>query len=360
MALVCALVPAGCGGGGGGTTGVSVPPITPVSVATTPPIQTATVQRSLVQQALTATSESSTIAQDGSSSTSSTLSVMRRTLSEGRARESTSTCVNGVTSTTTAGSTSNVEYITVSDYYDTACTELWFTGQLTVTVTSSTLATATGSYTYYTKAGAEYEYAGPVTLTLSLASPAYFSLLTSLATSAGASPYMSVGVGCSIASGTDSCSVASADHLAALSLDDAAVANVSATLQSGTSGETIALSGSGSAYTGALNSTSVVNQGTYLFGITGGSVIDTASMAGSFNFTSAGLVSGGSIQLTDAADGATVTAAYNTATQTIGGSVTQTSTNTVVATYSVSVIGTGTITYGNGTTGTITGWVIQS
>ena len=90
----------------------------------------------------------------------------------------------------------------------------------------------TGSYTYYTTSGTEYEYAGT--------GSGYFSLLVSIASSATSSPYLNIGLGCSVGATSDSCSVA-----------DAAT---------------------GSAYTGALNSTSVVPQSAFTFGISGGTL----------------------------------------------------------------------------------------
>jgi hypothetical protein len=75
---------------------------------------------------------------------------------------------------------------------------------------------------------------------------------------------------------------------------------IGATLTSANGGGvTIGLSGNGVADVGSLNATSVVSTGTYSFGVSGGSVVDAAGLAGSLTLTPAWLIVGGSLALTD-------------------------------------------------------------
>jgi hypothetical protein len=361
LASVAVLALAACGGGGGGSaTPAAGGGSTPITTPTTAPIQTSGVQRTLVQQSLTSTDQSSQIASFGSSSGSSSLA-LRRAVADMRATTSIS-CINGTETSITTTGNPNVDDVTIAGFYNASCTELWYSSSGTLTATSSTAGTVALVTTYYTLTGSVYRY---VPLTLSLTGigtgSGTFALQASLANSSGASPFANVGVGCSIAPTADACSLAEADHLAGLGADVAVGVNVAATLSSANGGGVIiGLSGNGVADVGSLNATSVVSTGTYTFGISGGSTVDAAGLAGSLTLTPAGLIVGGSLALSDAADGATVSAVYNAGSQTISGAVTLNATGATVASYSVNLQGTGTLTYGNGTMGTISNWVVQS
>lgn len=367
LASVAVFMLAACGGGGGGgsstpSVGTVAPPaVAPPAAPTTAPIQTASVQRTLVQQTLTSTDQSSQIASFGASSGNGTLVHLRRSLADMRTATSLS-CSNGSELTIVATNQTNVANVTIAGFYDAGCTELWYVGTGTLTAASSTAGTLALTTTYYTLSGAIYRYV-PFTLALTGigTGAGTFALQASLATSAGASPFANVGVGCSIASTADACSMAEADHLALLGVDVAIGVNVGATITSANGGGvTIALSGNGVANVGGLNATTVASTGTYTFGISGGSTVDSAGLSGSLTLTSAGLIVGGNLALSDSADGATVSAVYNAGTQTITGAITLNAGGATVATYSVNLLGTGTLSYGNGTTGTISNWVVQS
>lgn len=354
--LVCVvgLLLAGCGGGGGD--GGSVPATPGAATSGSATIPTTTVQRSLVQQALTSTNQSSQLAQYGSGS--STLAHVRRALAGERATDA--TCSNGQTFTLVQIAT-NVDSVALNAYYDLNCTKLWYSAQGTLTATSSTAGTLRINYTYYTVAGSIYEYAAD-TLTLSGigTGSGFFSLQAAISNKANSAPYMNLGLGCSIGATSDTCSGAEADHLAGLGIDQAAAITVSAGLTSSGGNFVASVNGSASANTGTLNSTSVVATGPFTFGIMGGTQLDAATVGGSLTFTSAGLIVAGGLTVTDSADGATVSIAYNGTTQTLSGSLTQTATGTAVASFSVNVNGTGTVSYSGGATGTITNWVVQS
>jgi hypothetical protein len=80
-------------------------------------------------------------------------------------------------------------------------------------------------------------------------------------------------LGCSITqTGDETCSVAVDDHVAALNEDNAVVENVTL---SQTSAPIVSenYSGSGSAYVGGLNSTKLARQGAYGWTVTGGSLV---------------------------------------------------------------------------------------
>jgi hypothetical protein len=354
-----------CGGGGGGSgTSSTNPSYAPtVPQATAPPLPAQSVQRAIVQQSLSSTQQSSTIASYGSASGSTALGVARRVAQGERLVQSTSPCTNGVIVATAPGPSSNVELLTVTGFYNTAtCTEPLITFSLTVTQTGIGAGTAVGNATTFSTSGSVTEYDNlNLTLVGAGTGSGYFSLRDDVSPNATSAPVANLGIGCGIAATSDTCSLAAALHLASLSSDDAAAATVTGIVSTTPTGYTnVALTGSGNSATGGLNATNVTQSGNYLWAITGGTAVDSASVSGALQYTAAGTVVGGNLTLTDAADNATATLAYNSTSQTLSGSITQTSTGATVATYSVSVVGTGTVTYSNGSVGTITNWVVQS
>jgi hypothetical protein len=364
VALCVVLTAAGCGGGGGGSS--PAPSGGTVAVATAPPAslaQNTALQRSLVQEALTSTNSSANLGTSTGSSASATLALARRAMSVRRSAQTVAACSNGQTSTITAGATSTTENLAISQYYDVGCTELWWTGTFVVTLTSNTSFTAVGSYTYYTTAGVVYESANPVTLAFGEATastPAYTSTSATIANSVGGSPIGSIGVGCTVATASDSCAFGSTEHLPAQSIDDGQLVSVTASEATTATGDTVTVSGSGSAYTAALNALSLAPQGTAGWTITGAAAALSIGLTGSVSYSTLGVLTGISLAVTDSADAASVAVSYNSATQLITGTVTQTSTGSTVATFSVSPLGSGTISYGNGSTGTIVDWIVQS
>lgn len=359
--FIFVAVLAGCGGGGGGS---SATPSSGTgggsSSSGSAGVQQTAVQRTLVQQSLTSTQTSGEVASFGSSSGTGGLSALRRVAAGERFPLSSSGCVSGVIVTTASGTKSNETLVTINDYYDLACTKLFIGSQFDLIVTSPGSGTATGTATSYTVGGSVFEY-DQLSLTISGAgtSSGYFSLRDDVAVNATSTPFANLGVGCSVAPANDTCSVAGALHLAGLNLDDAAAASVTGTLSISNGNTVVALNGSGSAFTGSLNSTNIAPAGTFSWNISGGTQIDADSLNGSLTYAPSGLLAGGSLTLTDAADGGTVAATYSSASQTISGTVTQTSTGATVATFSVNVNGTGTVTYGNGAIASINNWTVQ-
>lgn len=354
--LTLVLLLAGCGGGGsssGSTQAVPVPTTTPV---VTPSVA---IQRALVQQSLSATQQGGQIAQYGSSS-GTTLSLVRRAMSGERATKSTSICSNDTISTITQGASANVVVLVIDTYYDAMCTKLQTTLNLTLTQTSLTAATAVGNSTLYSTTGAVIEYDQlALTLTGVGSTTSTVSIRDDLAPSQGAAPIANLGIGCSVASASDTCSLAAALHLVSLGSDQAAAATVGGTVAFAGGLATVAISGSGTDSTGALNSTNVAANGPYLWSTTGGTLVDSAAIAGTLSYTAAGLVAGGTLSVSDTLDNAAATAAYTPTSGLILGTVSSISPAKPIATFSVNTLGSGTVTYANGTTATITNWTVQ-
>jgi hypothetical protein len=355
------LTLAGCGGGGGGSTAVPSGSSGSggSSSSSSSGIQQTAVQRTLVQQSLTSTQSSSQVASYGNPSGNSTLGAVRTVLSGERRTLGSSGCVSGVIVTTASGSKSNETLVTINAYYDNACTKLFIGSFFDLFQTAPGAGTATGTATSFTLAGTVFEF-DKLALTISGAgtNSGFFSLRDDVAANASSSPVANLGIGCSIAPANDTCTVAGALHLAGLNLDDAAAASVTGTVTTSSGNIVVGLTGSGTASTGALNATNIAAAGTFGWSITGGTQIDADSLSGSLSYAPSGLLTGGTLTLTDAADGGTVTASYSAATQTISGVVTQTSTGTTLATFSVNTAGTGTVTYAGGATGTISNWTV--
>lgn len=356
--LVSLFACAGCGGGGGGSS--SALPSATQGPAAGGTLSTS-VQRGLVQQSLTSTQTSAQVASYGAPSGSSGLGVMRRIAARERVAQGTTGCVGGVIETTAPGASSNETLVTINAYYDASCTKLFVGSQFDLVVTAPGAGTATGAATSYTTAGTVYEY-DKLALTISGAgtSSGYFSLRDDVAPNAQSAPVANIGIGCSIAPSSDSCSIAAALHLAGLSLDDAAFANATSSVSVANGATTVGLSGNGAAYTGGLGATNVAAQGNFGWAVIGGTQVDAVTLSGSLAYAAGGLLTGGSLKVTDAADGATVVATYSAPTQSIVGSVTLTGSGTTVATFTVNPAGSGTVTYGNGTIATISNWIVLS
>ena len=360
-ALTLVLGLAACGGGGG--SGSSTMAVTPIGPATpTPVTPTITVQRTLVQQALSSTQQGSSIATFGSPG-STTLSVARRAMSGERFAKATTTtaCTNSTTTSITQGNDPNVLTLVANGYYDSVCTKIQIALILTITATSSSSATAVGNVTNYSLAGAVTQYdklalalAGVGTMTQTV------SVRDDVAANQTATPPINLGIGCSVAKTADTCSLAAALHLTTLNVDQAAAATVSGAVSVLASGLTsVAINGTGTASSGALNSTNIAAVGAYQWNTTGGTLVDTATIAGTLQYTSLGSVAGGSLGLTDSVDNAAASATYSSASGLLTGTVNAISPAQQIATFSVNAQGSGTVTYSNGTTAAITNWLIQ-
>jgi hypothetical protein len=314
----------------------------------------------MVQQSLALIEASSTLGLGDTGFASFVLSTARRAIAAHRSRTD-SSCVGGEEYSTTTVSTT-VSSITVEIFYDAACTEPESLGQFTVTENSATSATISGSDTLYTMAGTIDGYN---TLTLSLSVPSALGPITvtdqvSEASSPSSQPFANIGSTCSINSnGNETCSIAVADHSAALNADNAVVENVTETVTEVPSlSETIA--GNGSAYLGALNSIGITQQGTATWTVTGGSKVDSATLSATYGYTGSTLVNNAALTISDSANGGVVSVMFNASSQTYEGTLTQGSSGATLATFSVDPTGSGTITYSNGATGTISNGVITS
>ncbi len=372
---LAALVLAACGGGGGGG-GTTVPG--PTSTPTPPPIQTTSVQRGDVNQALSvagATGNIYTFATvTGSSTARHVMAAARQAMSGWRAGASRtasaqgllrlssvvySSCSNGVESATNEISQSE-DQLYERIFYDSACTHLFQDMFIDAVATSASSVTASGTDAYYTSAGQVYDYA---TLTLTItdtgANSGTLSVHATDAASATAPQTSATGVSCSISSTSIGCGSGAVAHEASLSTDFGDTLAFNASVSSTSSTATVVISGTGSSFSGSLNALSL-SAGTFpAWIVTGGTTLDIASFSGSVTFASSGAVASITLTLTDAANDGTVAISASGSPAVITGTVKQTDTGTTLATFTVDASGNGTITYSNGTTAPITNWIVQ-
>ncbi len=244
-------------------------------------------------------------------------------------------------------------------FYDSACTELYQDIFLDLVATSSSAATATGTDTYYTTGGQVDDYTTvALSITLSGSNSGTISILATDAPSATAPQNAAVGVACSIASTTLGCGSGAVVHEAAASQDLGATMTLNASASSTSSTATIALNGSGSAFAGGYQALALSAGQFPNWVVSGGSTIDSASFSGSVTYTTSGALVTIAVTLTDANDDGTVTMTASGSPVVITGTVKQTDTGQTVATFTVNGAGNGTIMYSNGTTATITDWLV--
>ena len=331
----------GCGGGGS-----SVPHGVNPNGA-----QQVSVQQALVNQSLATITAATWVAQLGAPSAPSLFAVVRRTRSGSRQPQS---CTNGVDVTTT-GSGANYT-VTIDAYYNSNCTgQLAYVGQMSVTQTSPTLATAAGSYSFYTPTGALYEYLGITKLTVSTAASAqYFSLQAAASTSQLSPPYQQLGIGCTTATTTQLCSLAVIDRVAATGTDNATIDSATITFSTSGGNTILSMSSTGSNFTGPLDSTGIVPNGQSGFLIAGGTLVDSVNITGSFTFAASGFLSAANLTINDGTNGATVTVSFSGTS--FSGTIA--SAGTTLATFTVDASGAGTVTYSDGTTGTIANFAV--
>jgi len=332
----------GCGGGGS-----SVPRGGAANGA-----QQISVQQSLVNQSLATITAVTWVDQLGSPSSASPFSTIRSAMSGARRAQS---CTNGVSVTQTGSSTNYT--IAIDAYYNADCTgQLAYQGQLTVTQTSPTIATANGSYTFYTPSGTQYEYLGITKLAVSTAAGAqYFSLQASASTTDLSPPYQTLGIGCTTASSTELCSLAVIDHVAATGTDNATIDSATIAFSASGSNTVLSVSSTGSDFTGPLGSTGIVPNGQSGFLIAGGTLVDSVGLTGSFTFGANGAMSLANLTVNDGTNGATVTVAFNGTSFT--GTISQTG-GATLATFTVDASGAGTVTYSDGSSGTIANFAV--
>jgi hypothetical protein len=266
-----------------------------------------------------------------------------------------SACANSSESATIAVS-STEEQVYSRTFYDAACTELFIDSYIDVVATSSTAASASGTLTTYSTTGSVIDYA-TVTLSLTvLGSSGTVTLRETDASNVTSPPTASVGVSCGISGSALTCGGGATASVASLSEDVGDTLTLAGTNTTVVGGAKITMNGSVAAYLGGLGKLTLA-AGTFpTWTIGGATSTDSGTYSGTFGYTTAGALTSAALSLGDPADDATVTIATSAAT--ISGSITQTDSGKVYASFTTDTAGNGTITYGNGTTATIVNWQI--
>ena len=349
------LLLSGCGGGGSS-------PASGVPGFNSPTgVQQFTVQRALVQQSLALITGASTVETFGDGVGYATIVLSRTRRALAFRRPQTASCVGGEEDSSNAIN-ATTESLTIALFYDAACTEPESLGQYTLTTTSATAFSITGNVTLYAMSGAVDGYN---TLSLSFNVPSQgatsFILQSSEASAQGSPPFANLAANCSLLpSGSESCAVAVDDHAPALNADNAVAESIATTLTESGASISATVSGSGSAFVGGLNATNITQQGGSGWTITGGTKVDSTNFSASYSYSGSSAVQTATLTIDDSANGGTVTVTYNQSSQTFTGTLTQNSDGSTLATFTVDVTGSGTITYSSGATGTISNSVITS
>ncbi|MGH7755807.1 MAG: hypothetical protein ACREM8_05915, partial [Vulcanimicrobiaceae bacterium] len=347
--FVGTLLLAGCGGGG--SSGGSVPSGPPGG------IKSAGVQRSVTQSALAGAQSQRLAAIFASPTGTSALSYARLAQTAQRHALSTMPCANNsiVTSNPISGTQTAVE---VKTFYDGACTMLMQDLVGTVTLVSTNLS-VTAVVTSYGVTGAVTGYEKVSVAGSQASSQQNVTVTASAAVDASTPPFANAGLSCVVAAGTASCGLGATADSAQLTQELGATVNFAITAATGSGGTALNLTGTEVAYTGALNALALAQGSGTTWTITGGTQVASATLSGGFTYSGSGVLVAGTTVVTDTADDATVmlVAATNGG---VTGTVKQTSTGQVVATFTIDANGNGAVAYGNGTTGTITGYYVVS
>jgi hypothetical protein len=260
-------------------------------------------------------------------------------------------CVDSEIQTTTYPSATSA---TVTDqyFYDAACTEPWKT--ITATVNTAT-GTATGSETVYSLSGAVTEYLTLALMVSEVGSTENVTIEVTLAANTTATPTSSVGISCSLTGATAKCGSAAVETLTSVQTMLGAALTFSGTLSAAAGGnESVALTETASAYSGATGTLSIAQGAGTAWSIVGGSLLDTLNVSGTGTYSSSGTVVALSLGASDAANGDSITMTGSASG--ITGTVTQN--GTALATFTLDGSGNGTISYANGTTETVTGYTL--
>lgn len=337
-----AVLLSACGGGGSSsdTTGGTNPvPTTPKTSA-----PTKTSERSDAQNAISAYYASTQFSTSGAAALSASRHAMAYFgTAPSRRRDGSTACSNNtITTTTTTSATSAT--ITVDQYYDASCTTL--KNELVWNLAlSGTTGSGAFTDTAYGTTGSQTAYlAGTLTMTFNSAITGVVALtmdVTTVATSQTAASTGQIGIACSLVTPI-SCGTAAVADLAGAQQGT----NVSITATQ--SGSTVDMQLSAQAYT-ASSGMSLAEATFPNWTITGGTQV--ASLSGSLDVSSTSVTA----NLTDAQYGTTVTLTAGT-----GGGLSGTiaSGSATEATFTVDGNGNGTISYSDGSTATISGWLI--
>lgn len=270
-----------------------------------------------------------------------------------------STCSNGVESATIAVS-STEEQLYLKVFYDASCTLLHQDIYFDIIATSSSAGSIAGNATEYTTAGVVFQY-NTIAMSFSgiTATTGTFTMQATNAVSATSPQLEALGISCNIASATSiACGAGDVEHLASIGSDIGATLALSLSTASTVSSATVTLNENLSAYTGALNALALAPAAFPNWGVSGGSLADTALLSGQLTMNSLGSITGAAITVSDTTDDATVAVTASGTPVQITGSIKQTSTGQTVATFIVDQNGNGTVTYGNGAVAQISGWTV--
>lgn len=384
VALLCSLALAACGGGNGGG---SVSPPVPAPSPTSTPSQTqanirqVSVQRALAQQSM----QTQQVAQESvvfsAASPQWTASAVRRDLDAAAQRVTAawrpgaplhaaalrregvtySACSNGMENGMVNVSSTEVQMYE-RQFYDAACTKMYRDMFIDLSAVGTTGANGTGTITEYAQDGTQTSYD---TLQLAMtavgSASAQITLQLTSAPNASAPQVAALGLSCGAATSSASCGAAAVAHEQSLSQDLGASMLVKLA-ETSSNVIDVTVSGNAEASTGALNSISIAPDAANFPAWTLSSTqsmtqIAAVSLSGQFAFTPAGVPQGGAITASDSADDGTASIAL--ATQGISGSIKQTDTGSVLATFSVDDNGNGSITYSDGSTAQIADWQIS-
>lgn len=246
------------------------------------------------------------------------------------------------------------------DFYDAGCTKLWRDDYADVKASSPTSADGTGTMSVYDTNGTQTSYN---TFTVSLSQPTTGGMNVSVKlTNAvnSTSPELSQnGMACQFTNLSDAanCGVGEVQHAKTASVDTGvtfAISNLTTTYTNGIT--TVPIDTALNAYTGAYGALTLTPGTTFPnWVIAGGTLISSSTAKGSIAVGTSGVQSV-ALVLTDSANDATVTLASSGSK--INGTIVETSTGKQIATFVVDQSGNGTMTYGNGTTATISGWIL--
>lgn len=350
-AAVCiAVLLSACGGGGGA--GSASPGAIVATPGTTPgPASTKAVARTAGQSALTAVQGAQAF-----KGNTTLLGLTRAALDARGQRRTLATCSPGAAggSSTFAMTFDTIgnEIDTYTTYYDAACTQPELAEVLTIASGSSlTSLTASATVTAYDRSGSVNAYATlTIAETMALTSQT-LTVTISAAKSAGAAPFARAGITCS----------------GALSGGPAAACGMAVTSAIGTPvgvsmalGIAVVTAGPSSTITETVAANTYTGSGLGIaagagtaWNVTGGTLADTVTGTIVLNL-SRGYVTSGTIAMRDSPSGITIA---GTATAS-GAAFTVTQGTTIIATVVVDATGTGTITYADGTTESISAWTL--
>jgi len=356
---------AGCGGGGGGSTsgGAGVPTPIPTPIATPSPVPTANValpatQRTAAQSA-TSVLAVAVIDHAFSSGTGPSLLSLDRHVAavvHGNRRSVATACTNYQTLDVLAASTTG-ETTESKIYYDAACTKIASDVVDRLTFQSQPLGVlldATG--TVYTTSGA-VRFSTRISGGIQSTSPSGIleNINLSVATTATSAPYATVAYACTLKAGAGTlagpCSQTATISSSPSATEFGEALAYTQTLTPGATSSTVASIGTYQLFSGPPGSIQSVKP--LAPTLTGGTLIASGTLGESL--TLSGALVQGSIATTDSS-----TRLLTTVTPTTDGYIgTLVRDGKTLATFTIDAFGNGTITYSDGTSGTITGFTIQ-